>query len=479
MDKDHDVENLQHSSINVTTATGSALTTTGTETLLIPSSVVVRNATLSLTESIPKSSTTSPKQKSKSKSQMSLLEHNLLCTKRGSIDSIIPTRLANAKVALATHINQDQEQLLTDHYIIQDHDVLCCERGMKDTNDQHTGNQQFVTFIETHWKEYHTTTSRYHRIQIVRRIVDSVRQLGGKFVRHDTSRKVWYDIGNMKAREKVSHSLRAMIAKQYGTSSRPEKSLRKKRKRTKGHHNATQLTMNSTNGQSSTAIHDPGSFDPKPSGNDYDNTTEKSTTVVSSSETELSNPTMHQQGATAFAIDRQQQQQQQQHPTTIKQQLQEQLDLQIMLQQTLQEQQMIRIRLENEVKRSLYDRPSENYTNPHGPFLPYSTIESESVSSFPTSHVSSCSDTNHTLRPNSNLSVFGSRVPEDNNVGRSPMHDIICIAEQHNVPAQSNLEWIQLSHSIEPDPILLWPTNEGMNIGLRNNSLDEQSNTFG
>jgi hypothetical protein len=485
MNNDHGVNrNLQHSIETVSSATG----TNSSEAIAPATSVGILTTSNACST---KSTTTSQSKQSKRKSKTSLLERTLLRTKQGSkkmmmilpttndsiptrSDSvIIPTRLANAKVALATHIDQDQEQLLSDPYMIQPQDVVCCERGMKDTYEQHAGNQQFVTFIEKHSSEYHTTTSRYNRIQIVRSIVDSVRQLGGNFVRYDTSRKVWYDIGNMKAREKASHSLRAIIAKQYGNS-RPREirqSPRKKRKRTNGHHDATQQeTIDDTSGQSSCttmicAVRDPGSFDQNPTGKDHNNVTEKSVTAVSS-ETESSQTTTDNIKGTPM-IDLPSSQ------PTIEQQLQEQLDLQTMLEQTLREQRMIRIQLENEVQRTLQYQSGENSANLHGHHSTRATGESPS-SLFSTLHVSS-SDTNITLLPNPNLSIYGLRNPEEhhrmspisnqdtNNMmpSSSPM-SIRTIFQNnnadHTVSMRTNLELIRLSHHrLEPNPILFWP----------------------
>jgi hypothetical protein len=83
-------------------------------------------------------------------------------------------------------------------------DVLC---GRDKFSHIHPGNSRYRIVIEGHRAAYQSAPSRDHKTQITIRIVKMVRGYGGRFLKLEGSN--WVDVGDMYAREKVSHALRS------------------------------------------------------------------------------------------------------------------------------------------------------------------------------------------------------------------------------------------------------------------------------
>lgn len=57
--------------------------------------------------------------------------------------------------------------------------------------------------------EYQSAPSREQKTKITCKIVNMIRECGGRFLKQDESSGEWKDVGDHYAREKVSHALRS------------------------------------------------------------------------------------------------------------------------------------------------------------------------------------------------------------------------------------------------------------------------------
>ena len=85
-------------------------------------------------------------------------------------------------------------------------DVLC---GRDKYSHIHPGNTRYRKIIESHRAAYQSAPSRDQKTQITIRIVSMVRGYGGRFLKLEKNNVDWVDVGDMYAREKVSHALRS------------------------------------------------------------------------------------------------------------------------------------------------------------------------------------------------------------------------------------------------------------------------------
>ena len=85
-------------------------------------------------------------------------------------------------------------------------DILC---GRDKMSHAHSGNKRFRAMIEKHREEYQNARSRDTKTNITIRLVDHIRQQGGRFLKQDEKTGEWSDLGDSFAREKVSHALRS------------------------------------------------------------------------------------------------------------------------------------------------------------------------------------------------------------------------------------------------------------------------------
>ena len=90
---------------------------------------------------------------------------------------------------------------------IQDYDVLCA-RGR--SVSAHIGNRRFREIIGSHVPHYRDAKTKEEKTAISSSIVKLIRSQspGGRFLKEDPETGQYHDIGDEKAREKVSQSLR-------------------------------------------------------------------------------------------------------------------------------------------------------------------------------------------------------------------------------------------------------------------------------
>lgn len=119
-----------------------------------------------------------------------------------------------------------QKAYLPPHFVPGEYDVIC-GRGKECYN--HTGNRRFRITIDMSLRKYSEAETKLQKSLIVMSIVDMFRSnsaLGGGFVRQDAKSKVWYEIGDEAAREKVGQTIRETLVQQD-----PEKRAKKRFKR--------------------------------------------------------------------------------------------------------------------------------------------------------------------------------------------------------------------------------------------------------
>lgn len=83
-------------------------------------------------------------------------------------------------------------------------DVLCGRGG--ETN-HHPGNVKYRALVKR-FQPLYIVSKRRDKPRIAEKIVHTIRQQGGRFLKKDSYSNTWRDVGNTKAREKTSQALR-------------------------------------------------------------------------------------------------------------------------------------------------------------------------------------------------------------------------------------------------------------------------------
>jgi len=83
-------------------------------------------------------------------------------------------------------------------------DVLCGRGG--ETN-HHPGNVKYRALVKR-FQPLYIVSKRRDKPRIAEKIVHTIRQRGGRFLKKDSYSNTWRDVGNTKAREKTSQALR-------------------------------------------------------------------------------------------------------------------------------------------------------------------------------------------------------------------------------------------------------------------------------
>ena len=86
-------------------------------------------------------------------------------------------------------------------------DVLC---GRDKKSHHHCGNRRFRHIIEMNRLAYQQASTREQKTKLSMDIVGMIRTCGGRFLRESEEKEgEWEDVGDLIAREKVSHALRS------------------------------------------------------------------------------------------------------------------------------------------------------------------------------------------------------------------------------------------------------------------------------
>jgi hypothetical protein len=88
-------------------------------------------------------------------------------------------------------------------------DVLC-GNGREGTLNAHPGNEHFQKLVDQEKRLYLTARSIHEKRLILSKIVDEIRNLNppGRFLLKDANSNLWRDIGDERAHNKTSNSLR-------------------------------------------------------------------------------------------------------------------------------------------------------------------------------------------------------------------------------------------------------------------------------
>ncbi len=84
-------------------------------------------------------------------------------------------------------------------------DILC---GRTKRSWNHNGNRLFKNTITAAFGEYQAAKTRASRTDVVNKVVDVIRQRGGRFLNKDEETNRWKELSINKTREKVWHALR-------------------------------------------------------------------------------------------------------------------------------------------------------------------------------------------------------------------------------------------------------------------------------
>lgn len=70
----------------------------------------------------------------------------------------------------------------------------------------HEGNRRFRIVVANYQDEYHATTARTKKVEIVAKIVEELRGSGARFLKRDSKTKKWFEVDRKASIEKVRRS---------------------------------------------------------------------------------------------------------------------------------------------------------------------------------------------------------------------------------------------------------------------------------
>lgn len=125
------------------------------------------------------------------------------------VSSKIPTRFSNLDVVLHTREHLEEEHELGYDYKVHTHDIICgrsnvaCNTSRNSKKSGHPGNRRLMVLIEMYSMKYKDSNTKLEKSKLIRHIVDIIRQSNNNFVQRNDDNGIWYDIGNIRARDKI------------------------------------------------------------------------------------------------------------------------------------------------------------------------------------------------------------------------------------------------------------------------------------
>mmetsp|Transcript_177 Transcript_177/g.432 ORF Transcript_177/g.432 Transcript_177/m.432 type:complete len:189 (+) Transcript_177:50-616(+) len=116
-------------------------------------------------------------------------------------------------------ITPNRKQALPKDFSPSETDIVC-GRGKQCYN--HVGNKRFRVVIAKNLDRYLAAKTKIDKGIVVDSIVEKIRETGS-FVKQDPKTKLWHEIGDQLAREKVSHALRDTLSAQQEAARREAK----------------------------------------------------------------------------------------------------------------------------------------------------------------------------------------------------------------------------------------------------------------
>eukprot|EP00526_Cylindrotheca_closterium_P022481 CAMPEP_0113612558 /NCGR_PEP_ID=MMETSP0017_2-20120614/6165_1 /TAXON_ID=2856 /ORGANISM="Cylindrotheca closterium" /LENGTH=177 /DNA_ID=CAMNT_0000521603 /DNA_START=108 /DNA_END=641 /DNA_ORIENTATION=+ /assembly_acc=CAM_ASM_000147 len=105
---------------------------------------------------------------------------------------------------------------------ISEHDVLCGRGGATNT---HIGNKRFRAIV-AEYQDVYLRARKKEKAQIALRVVERIRQNGGRFLKRDSASDMWVAVPSKKALGKTGQALREGLDVRHKTI-RPDKMPRK------------------------------------------------------------------------------------------------------------------------------------------------------------------------------------------------------------------------------------------------------------
>ena len=102
--------------------------------------------------------------------------------------------------------HHSQAELQSTKTDVRPADVLC---GRDKQSHSHVGNKRFRQIVMMHRQEYQSAPSRENKTNITCKIVNMIKECGGRFLKQDETTGEWLVVSDHYAREKVSHALRS------------------------------------------------------------------------------------------------------------------------------------------------------------------------------------------------------------------------------------------------------------------------------
>ena len=127
---------------------------------------------------------------------------------------------SNPKIRCTVVVDEKKSRLLPLDFVPGPNHVICA-RGRQYWN--HKGNRSFRAMIGQVKTRYSKATTKADKTMIVSRIVESIINSGGGFVKVEKDGR-WSEVVEHYAREKVSQSLRDHLHDQYKSSTRAKRS---------------------------------------------------------------------------------------------------------------------------------------------------------------------------------------------------------------------------------------------------------------
>jgi len=132
-------------------------------------------------------------------------------------------------------------------------DVLLGRGGATNNNE---GNRRFRAIVADHQKEY-LGARKKDKVIIARRIVATVLQNGGRFLKRDRNSDAWIEVPNKRATEKTSQALREGLDVRHQTV-RPSKLAHRGSDSTGGYRRTNVVSGKVTTPNSPTLVSLPG-----------------------------------------------------------------------------------------------------------------------------------------------------------------------------------------------------------------------------
>lgn len=105
---------------------------------------------------------------------------------------------------------------------------MCCLYQCSNANtvDTSGGNKRFRDAVTSSLQQYMKSETRFEKSLVVHSIIDSIHQVGGRFLKKDFSTSRWYEMSRQQCKEKVGHAIRDAVNSYEARQKKKEKAIR-------------------------------------------------------------------------------------------------------------------------------------------------------------------------------------------------------------------------------------------------------------